>query len=108
MERFAWFYYELLAQAANVKTIIMSLLRKIPLLGNLSDGSLEWIFIAFVFIVAVVVILPLIKWSVKISVAAVVIAGALAFFTSFSFWGLLPFSGLGVAIVLFSNKFQME
>lgn len=108
MERFAWFYYELLEQAANVKAVIMSLMRKVPFLGGLADTSLEWIFIALVFFVAVVVILPLIKWSVKISVAAVVIAGVVAFFTSFSFWGLLPFSGLGVAIVLFSNKFQME
>ena len=108
MERFVWFYHEILAQAANVKAVILSILRRLPLLGNLPDKALEWIFIGLVFITAVAVIYPLLRWSAKIAVGAAVIAGALAFFTSLSFWGLLPFTGLGVAIVLFSNKFQME
>ncbi len=108
MERFTWFYSEILKQAANVKAVILSVLRKLPLLGNLSDQTLEWIFIGMVFVTVIAVIYPLIKWSAKVAVAAAVIAGALAFFTSMSFWGLLPFTGLGVAIVLFSNKFQME
>jgi len=108
MDRFAWFYYEILKQAANVKAVILSVLRKFPLLGKLPDQTLEWIFIGIVFITAIAVIYPLIKWSAKIALAAAVIAGALAFFTSMSFWGILPFTGLGVAIVVFSNKFQME
>jgi hypothetical protein len=108
MERFSWFYYEILKQTANVKAVILSVLRKLPLLGKLPDQTLEWIFIALVFIIAVVVSYPLFKWSAKIAIAAAVIAGVIAFITSMSFWGLLPFTGLGVAIVLFSNKFQME
>ena len=107
MDRFTWFYYEILKQATNVKAVILSVLRKIPLLGNLPDQTLEWIFIGMVFVTVIVIIFPLIKWSVKVAVAAAVIAGALAFLTSMSFWGLLPFTGLGVAIVIFSNKFQM-
>ena len=75
MERFTWFYHEILKQAANVKAVILSVLRKLPLLGNLSDQALEWIFIALVFITVIAVIYPLIKWSAKIAVAAAAIAG---------------------------------
>lgn len=108
MERITWFYYEILKQIANVKAIILSILKKIPLLGSLPDSTLELIFITVVFLAAIVVIYPLIKWSVKIAIVAAALAGALAFFTSMSFWGILPFTGLGVAIVVFSNKFQTE
>ncbi len=107
MERFAWFYDEVLAQIANLKQFVISILRNIPFLGNLSDSQLQWIFISLVFIILISIILPLIKWSVRIAVGAVVLATILAFITSSSFWGMLPFTGLGVAIVLFSNKFQM-
>ena len=107
MERFAWFYDEVMAQIANLKQFVISILKKIPYLGDLSDGMLEWIFIGLVFMILILIILPLVKWSVKIAVGAVVLAAILAFVTSFSFWGIVPFTGLGVAIVLFSNKFQM-
>lgn len=107
MERYAWFYDEVLAQIANLRQFIISVLRKIPYLGNLTDGQLEWIFIGLVFAILIAIILPLIKWSIKIAVGAVILAAILAFFTSSSFWAVLPFTGLGVAIVLFSNKFQM-
>ena len=107
MERFAWFFDEILAQIANMKMLIISALRRIPLLDGLSNGQLEWIFIGLVFIVTVTIILPLVKWSIKIAVGAAVLAGIIAFVSSFSFWGLLPFTGLAVAIVLFSNRFQM-
>ncbi len=107
MERFAWFYDEVMAQIANLKQFVISILRNIPFLGNLSDSQLQWIFISLVFIILISVILPLIRWSVKIAVGAVVLATILAFITSSSFWSMLPFTGLGVAIVLFSNKFQM-
>ena len=108
MERFEWFYYELLKQVANVKSVILSFFKKIPLLGNLSDQTLQWIVIGIVFAVLAVVMFPLLKWSIKIGVAAAAIAAILAFITSSSFWGVLPFAGLGVAIVVFSNKFQTE
>lgn len=108
MERFAWFYHEILKQVANVKSVILSVLRKIPYLSNLSDQVLQWVVVGIVFITVIAIIYPLIKWSTKVAVGAAVIAGALAFFTSMSFWGLIPFTGLGVAIVLFSNKFQTE
>lgn len=107
MERFTWFYDEVMAQIANLKHFVISILRKIPYLGDLSDGQLEWIFIGLVFMILISIILPLIKWSVKIALSAAVLAAILAFITSSSFWGMLPFTGLGVAIVLFSNKFQM-
>ncbi len=107
MESYAWFYDEVLAQIATLRQFIISVLRKIPYLGNLTDGQLEWIFIGLVFAILIAIILPLIKWSIKIAVGAVILAAILAFFTSSSFWAVLPFTGLGVAIVLFSNKFQM-
>ncbi|UCC79913.1 MAG: hypothetical protein JSW64_00740 [Candidatus Zixiibacteriota bacterium] len=108
MERFTWFYHEILTQAANIRSVILSVLRKIPFLTNLSDQALEWVVIGIVFIAVIAIIYPLIKWSAKVAVGAAVIAGALALFTSMSFWGLLPFTGLGIAVVLFSNKFQTE
>lgn len=107
MERFAWFYDVVMAQIANLKQFVISILRNIPFLGNLSDSQLQWIFISLVFIILISIMLPLIKWSVRIAVGAVVLATILAFITSSSFWSMLPFTGLGVAIVLFSNKFQM-
>jgi hypothetical protein len=107
MERFAWFYDEIVARIANVRQFIISVLRKIPYLGNLTEGQLEWIFVSLVFLILISIILPLIKWSMKIAVGAAALAAILVFFTSSSFWALLPFTGLGVAIVLFSNKFQM-
>ena len=107
MERFAWFYDEIVAQIANLKQFVISILRNIPFLGDLSDGQLEWILIGLVFIILISIILPLIKRSMKIAVGAVVLAAILAFMTSASFWGMLPFAGLGAAIVLFSNRFQM-
>lgn len=108
MERFAWFYDEILKQVSNLKGVILSILRSIPFLGKLPDSQLEWIFIGIIFVVAAFIIIPLIKLSAKIAVGAVIFAGLIAFFSTFSFWGLLPFTGLGVAIVIFSNKFQME
>ncbi len=107
MERYAWFYDEVLAQIANLRQFVISVLRNIPFLETLSDSQLEWIFIGLVFAILIAVILPLIKWSLKIAVGAVILAAILAFFTSSSFWAVLPFTGLGVGIVLFSNKFQM-
>ena len=108
MERFAWFYYEILEQAETVRAFVLNLLRKIPFLDKVSDKALEIVLIALIFIAVVAIIYPLLKWSARVAAGAAIIAGALAFFTSLSFWGLLPFTGLGVAIVLFSNKFQME
>ncbi len=107
MERFAWFYDEIVAQIANLKQFIISVLRNIPFLETLSDSQLEWIFIGLVFAILIAIILPLIKWSIKITVGAVILAALLAFFTSSSFWAVLPFTGLGVGIVLFSKKLQM-
>lgn len=107
MERFAWFYDVVLVQIATLKQAVISVLRKIPYLGGLPDGQLEWVFIGLVFVVLISIMLPLVKWSVKIAVGAAALAALLAFITSSSFWGILPFTGLGVAIVLFSNRFQM-
>jgi hypothetical protein len=107
MERFAWFYDVVLVQIATLKQAVISVLRKIPYLGDLPDGQLEWIFIGLVFMVLISIVLPLVKWSVKIAAGAAILAAILAFITSSSFWGMLPFTGLAVAIVLFSNKFQM-
>jgi hypothetical protein len=107
MERFAWFYDEIMAQIANLKQFIISILRKIPYLGNLTENQLEWVFIGLVFLILIFTILPLIRWSMRIAVGAAALAAILALITSSSFWGVLPFTGLGVAIVLFSNKFQM-
>jgi hypothetical protein len=106
MERFAWFYDEIVAQIANLKQFIISVLRKIPYLGDLNEGQLEWILVGLVFLILISIILPLIKWSMRIAVGAAALAAILAFFTSSSFWALLPFTGLGVAIVLFSNRFR--
>jgi len=106
MERFAWFYDEILAQIAHLKELVLSALRGIPFLGDLSDSRLEWVFFGMVFAVAAFVIFPLLKISVKVAVAAAAIAAVVAGLTSYSFWGVLPYSGLGVAIVLFSYKFQ--
>ncbi len=108
MDRFAWFYDELMVQVATLKTFVFSIIRKIPLLGDLGNSQMEWIFIGLIFVVITIIAVPLIKWSAKIALSAAGLAAILAFVTSFSFWGLLPFTGLGVAIVLFSNKFQME
>jgi len=107
MERFAWFLDEITAQVSRLKGAVLAALHVVPVLGNLRDSQLEWIFIGLIFIVAAFVIYPLIKISLKISIGAVAIAALLAFLTSYSFWGVLPFTGLGVAIVLFSNRFQM-
>lgn len=107
MERFAWFLDEMPAQVARVKGAIFAVLHSIPYLGNFPDSQLEWIFVGLMFATAIFIVYPLIKLSLKISVGAVAIAALLAISTSFSFWGVLPFTGLGVAIVLFSNRFQM-
>ena len=108
MDRFAWFFDEVLKQISTLKGFILSVLRNIPFLNNLADSQLEWVFIGIIFTVAIFVIVPLVKLSAKIAFGAIAFAAAAAYFTSFSFWGVLPFTGLGVAIVLFSNKFQME
>ena len=94
-----------LVKLASLKLAVIDFLRSIPILDRFSDSVLEWVLIAAIFIIAIIVIIPVIKWSVKISMAAAIIAGIAAFFTSMSFWVLLPFTGLGVAIVSFSNKF---
>ncbi len=107
MERYTWFYDEIVAQIANLRQFVISVLRNIPFLETLSDSQLEWIFIGLVFAILIAIILPLIKWSIKIAVGAVILAAILAFFTSSSFWAVLPFTGLGVCIILFSKKFQM-
>ena len=107
MERYAWFYDEVIAQIANLRQFVISVLRNIPFLETLSDSQLEWIFIGLVFAILIAIILPLIRWSIKIAVGAVILAAILAFFTSSSFWAVLPFTGLGVGIILFSKKFQM-
>jgi len=107
MERFTWFYDAILAHIARIKAAIISILHSIPALGRLSDSQLEWAFIGMIFIIAIFVIIPLIKYSFKIAIGAVAIAAAITCITSFSFWGLLPFTGLGVAVVMFSNKLQM-
>lgn len=108
MERFAWFYDEMISQVTQLKGAIMWLLRKIPFLASLTDRQLEWIFIGLVFAVCISIIMPLLKLSTKIAFGAAVLAILIAYVTSYSFWGLLPFTGLAVSIVLFSNKFQTD
>jgi hypothetical protein len=88
--------------------MVIWLLRQIPYVQNLAEKQLEWVFIGIMFLLVLVIIKPLIKWSITIAAGAAIVAGVIAYFTSFSFWGLLPFTGLGVAIVLLSHKFQME
>jgi hypothetical protein len=108
MERFEWLYYEILSQATNVKATILAFLGNLPFLRELPDRVLQWIFIAVTFVTAIFLIYPLIKWSARVAVGAAILAALLTIFTSASFWALLPFTGLGVAIVLFSNRFQTE
>lgn len=108
VERFSWIYDEIGTQTATLKQTALSFLKQIPLLSSLSDDQLGWVFLCLMLIIAMAVIVPLIKWSIKIAVGAAVLAAILTLVTSFSFWSILPFTGLAMAIVLFSNKFQVE
>jgi len=107
MERFVWFFEEMTTQIARLKSIVISLLKNIPYLDNLPESRLEWIFFGIVLVLAFFIAIPLMKMSAKIAVGAVALAAVLAYFTSYPFWGVLPFTGMGVAVVLFSNKFLM-
>jgi len=107
MNQFTWIIDVVREQVAHLKAVIIMILRYMPFLKNMSDGQLEWVFLGIIFAVSIFIIIPLFKYSVKISVAAVALAATVSFLSSYSFWGLLPFTGLGVAVVLFSNKFQM-
>jgi hypothetical protein len=108
MERFSWIYDIILEQIATLKQAVFTVLRKIPFLSALTDGQLQWVFIGLMLAISMVVIVPLIKWSVKIAVGGLALAAILTVVTSFSFWSLLPLTGLAVSFVLFSHKFQVE
>jgi hypothetical protein len=107
MEQIAWFYDKIIAPIVGLKQSVISILRNIPFLETLPDSQLEWILIGIVFAILISIMLPLIKWSMKLAIGAVILAAIMAIVTSSSFWGMLPFTALGVAVVLFSKKLQM-
>ena len=108
MERYVLLWEQLVKLVSASKQTVLGLLKSIPLVGTLPDNRLEWIFVAMLFVAMIAIIKPLVKWSLAVAVLASILAGFVALVSSFSFWSVLPFTGLGVIIVLFSNRFQMS
>jgi hypothetical protein len=98
------FIDRVLEQIAVIKTAIIDVLRLLPPLDRLSEATMEWILICLIFITAITIIIPILKWSIKVSIFAAVFAGIAAFFTTASFWSLLPFTGLGIVLFSYANK----
>jgi hypothetical protein len=95
---------KVLTYFSQLKDAIIETLRGLPFFSGLSDFTLQWVIIGFFFFLAVAIIVPLIKWSVKVSLVAVIVSGIVAIFTSYSFWGILPFTALGTAVLLLFNR----
>lgn len=108
MEQFRLFLDEVIKQFKNVEELVKSFMAKIPYLGaDISDHS-NIIVLAIAIIVTVLVIRPLVKWSLAVLIIGVSLAAAISLFAGLSFWGVLPLTALGAGIVMFSHKFTMR
>jgi len=107
MERFKWFLDEVIRQFKSVEEFLKSLVAKIPYVGVAISDYSNLIALAIVIIVTVLVIKPLVKWSLAVLVLGVSLAGVISFFAGLSFWGVLPLTALGAGIVMFSHKFTI-
>lgn len=107
MERFKYFLDEIIKQFKNIEEFIRSLMAKVPYIGSTMSDYSNLIILAIVVILTVLVIKPLVKWSLAVLVLGVSLAGVISFFAGLSFWGVLPLTALVASVVLFSNKFSM-
>jgi hypothetical protein len=107
MERFKYFLDEIIKQFKNIEEFIRSLMAKVPYIGSTMSDYSNLIALVIVVILTVLVIKPLVKWSLAVLVLGVSLAGVISFFAGLSFWGVLPLTALVASVVLFSNKFSM-
>jgi hypothetical protein len=108
MERFQWFFEEILAQFKAAEASLSALLSKIPGIGQFAGDHSNIVLMAIMALITVAIIKPLVKWSFMIVSGGTVLAVIISYFSGLAFWGILPLTALGVSIVLFSNKFTME
>jgi len=107
MERFKYFLDEIIKQFKNIEDLINSLMAKVPYIGSTLSDNGNLIALAVVVVLTILVIKPLVKWSLAVLVLGVSLAGVISFFAGLSFWGILPLTALMASIVLFSNKFSV-
>ena len=107
MEQFKYFLDEIIKQFKNIEDLINSLMAKVPYIGSTLSDHGNLIALAVVVVLTILVIKPLVKWSLAVLVLGVSLAGVISFFAGLSFWGILPLTALMASIVLFSNKFSV-
>lgn len=107
MEKYKLMIDQALAQFKSIEESVSSLFAQIPGIGTIAGDHSNLILLAIMAGITIVIIKPLVKWSIMIVVGATLTAAVISHFSGLTFWGVLPLTAVGVSTVMFSNKFSM-
>jgi hypothetical protein len=84
--------------------LVKAIALKIPMVGPaIADHARLAIFLLVLFTVAIL-IKPLLKWSIVVLVIGSFVGVAISLYFGLAFLTVLPYSSLGVSIVMLSTK----
>jgi hypothetical protein len=91
-------------QLAHLETLVKTIALKIPMVGpTIADHARLAIFLVALCLIALF-IKPLLKWSIVVLVIGSFVGVAISLYFGLAFLTVLPYSSLGVSIVMLATK----
>jgi hypothetical protein len=104
MERLKLFADELAKQYLQIEAALKTAAAQIPAVGPAVADHIRLAIMIAVLIVLVILIKPLLKWSLVIGVIGSLVALAISAYFGLSFVAVLPYSAVGVSVLLLATK----
>jgi hypothetical protein len=104
MERLKAIAEELVRQYLHIEATLKTFAAQIPSVGPLLADHIRLVIMIVVLVTLVILIKPLLKWSLVIGVIGSLVAIALSAYFGLSFLAVFPYSAIGVSILLLATK----
>jgi hypothetical protein len=104
MDRLKLFADEFAKQFAQVELVLKSAAAQIPVVGPAMADHIRLVIMIAVLLVLVILIKPLLKWSLVIGVIGGLVAMGISAYFGLSFLAVFPYSAVGVSILLLATK----
>jgi hypothetical protein len=104
MERLKVFADKLAEQYLQIEAALKTAAAQIPSVGPAIADHIRLVIMIAVLLVLVILIKPLLKWSLVIGVLGGLVALAISAYFGLSFLAVLPYSAVGVSVLLLATK----
>lgn len=95
-----WF----VTQIGQIREIARELTTKIPGIGKFLTDNIEIVLLGFALIVGVILIKPIVKWTLVVGLLGTVTAFAVSAYFCLPFLSVLPYAIGGVSILILATK----